>query len=81
MILPTKGITPRTALLSIGAEILRALSGAQTVSKLWDDFRRADESHSTITYDWFLLALDLLFAMGIIVLDRGRIHRFSDAAG
>jgi hypothetical protein len=81
VILPTKGVTPRSALLTIGAEILRAHSGAQTVSKLWEEFRRADESHWTITYDWFLLALDLLYAMGIIDFDRGRIIRRMKSTG
>lgn len=75
MILPTKGIAPRFALLTIGGEILRVLVGAKTVSRLWEDFRKADESHIKVTYDWFLLALDLLYLIGVIELERGKIYR------
>ncbi len=35
MILPTKGILPRKALISIGGDVLRTLDDAQTVSRLW----------------------------------------------
>ena len=64
MILPTKHIRPERALLTIGAEVLGCLREPMTVSRVWDELRnrRGETSEpSAITYDWFILALDLLF--------------------
>lgn len=74
MILPTKGIPPRKALISIGGEILRLLTDAKTVSRLWDDFRKRREPGIESTFDWFILGLDLLFALGAVEFDRGRVR-------
>lgn len=75
MILPTKGIPPRKALLAVAGEALRSLDDAKTVSRLWDDFRRNNDAKGEITFDWFVLALDLLFIMGVVELERGRLQR------
>jgi hypothetical protein len=75
MILPTKGILPRQALLALGADILRLLTEAMTVSRLWDEFRRREDRGVTVTFDWFILALDLLFALDAVELDRERVRR------
>lgn len=77
MILPTKGILPREALLSIAAEVLRTLDDVKTVSRLWDDFRKASDPDAEVSFDWFVLALDLLYILGAIDLDRGRIRRLT----
>ncbi len=74
MILPTKGIVPRQALVSVGADVLRLLSEVKTVSRLWDEFKR-DGHGRTVPFDWFVLSLDLLFLVGAIELDRDRIRR------
>ena len=74
MILPTKGIPPRQALVSVGGEVLRLLTEAKTVSRLWDEFRGRNEPTSGITFDWFVLSLDLLFLMGVVEFDRGRVR-------
>lgn len=74
MILPTKGIPPRRALVTLGADILRLLTEAKTISRLWDDFRKA-RSAADVTFDWFVLSLDLLFLMGVVDFDRGRVRR------
>ena len=74
MILPTKGIVPRQALISIGADVLRLLSEVKTVSRLWDEFKR-DGQGRNVPFDWFVLSLDLLFLVGAIELDRDRIRR------
>lgn len=69
MILPTKGISPDRALLTVGAQILTALDEPSTISGLWHSVRqsRAQKEGSTpLTFDWFVLALDLLFAVGAI---------------
>lgn len=78
MILPTKGIPPRQALLTLGGEVLRvlrALGETTTVSRLWDDFRKQHDQREEVTFDWFVLSLDLLFLFGAIELERGRIRR------
>lgn len=51
MILPTKGISPSKALLSIGAGILRELDEPKTVSRLWCDFRGGEDEPLNITFD------------------------------
>lgn len=75
MILPTKGIPPRKALLTLGGEVLRVLDETKTVSRLWDDFRKQSDPREEVTFDWFILSLDLLFLFGVIELERGRIRR------
>jgi len=78
MILPTKHLPSDKALLTLGAEVLLILDEPRTVSQVWDRVR-AKNSGSTpkraIGYDWFVLSLDLLFAMGTIRIDRGRVSR------
>lgn len=82
MILPTKGITPDHALLAVGARVLGLLEEPKTVSRLWDETKRYPSSNQEITFDWFVLALDLLFIMEAIDVVRGRLRRRSakDAA-
>lgn len=75
MILPTKGIPSNKALLAVAGEALRSLREAKTISRLWDDFRRLSDPRSEVTFDWFVLGLDLLFILGAIELDQGRLRR------
>lgn len=75
MILPTKGITPSKALLAVAGEALRSLREAKTVSRLWDDFRKLSDPRSEVTFDWFVLGLDLLFVLGAVELEQGRLRR------
>ncbi len=75
MILPTKGIAPDRALITVGADVLRLLAEPKTVSRTWEEYARASTLDPRITFDWFLLSLDLLFMIGAIHLDRGRLHR------
>ncbi len=79
MILPTKHLPHHNSLLAIGAEVLRHLDEPKTVSRLWSevsDTRKAKQI-SPITYDWFVLALDLLFMLETVDFDRGRLFRVS----
>jgi hypothetical protein len=79
MILPTKRLHQDRALLSVGAVVLRALGEPMTVSRLWNEVRTVYQSHATtLTYDWFVLALDLLFCVNAITFADGRIHRISE---
>jgi hypothetical protein len=79
MILPTKGIPPRKALLTLGGEVLRVLDETKTVSRLWVDFRKQSNQPEEVPFDWFVLSLDLLFLFGAIELERGRIRRTAQA--
>lgn len=78
MILPTKHIRPDRALLAVGAELLGCLREPMTVSRLWDEIRASRSSRvppAPINYDWFVLALDLLFIVRAIEFNRGLIHK------
>lgn len=80
MILPTKHIRGDRALIGVGGEILRLLKQPMTVSRLWDEIRETRASYaplSPMSYEWFILALDLLFMMEAVNLDRGVLHRNS----
>lgn len=77
MILPTKHLTEDRALLSVGGEVLGILDEPKTVSRVWDELRRPSPSQKrpTITYDWFVLSLDLLYTINAIDLERGRLRK------
>lgn len=78
MILPTKHIRPDRALLAVGADLLVSLREPKTVSRLWDETRtkRGDPGEpAPINYDWFVLALDLLFMINAVELDRGLLRK------
>lgn len=80
MILPSKHLPQDRALLTIGSHVLTFLARPKTVSALWEELNRSHSSLTTeiprrITYDWFLLALDLLFALGTIELESGLVAR------
>lgn len=71
MILPTKGVPPSKALITVGGEILNALgSASRSVSSLWSEVgaARTGSPATRISYDWFVLALDVLFAIGAVEL-------------
>jgi len=78
MILPTKRIPEDRALLYIGAQVLRLLDEPKTVSRVWEELQRtraAGMGFSPITFDWFVLALDALFAIAAVDFDRGRLRK------
>ena len=72
MILPTIHVPPKRALLGVGGDILRILDGPTTIEKLWDKFRNRQSKEPDcyeIDYRWFVLALDLLYALGAVELE------------
>lgn len=78
MILPTKHIRPDRALLAVGSDVLGCLREPMTVSRLWDEIRtrRGDRAEAApINYDWFVLALDLLFMIGAVDFERGLVRK------
>ena len=74
MILPDKYIPLERSLLGIGGEVLRKLDNPQTVTALWELMRDETEVGS---YEHYVLALDLLYTIGAIGLDKGLIARSS----
>jgi len=77
MILPTKRITEDRSLLGIGSDIVPLLNEPKTVSRLWAEFqeRRRRTASSIVTYDWFVMALDLLFMLDAISMEKGLLRR------
>lgn len=78
MILPTKHLRADRALLSIGADILKIINEPKTISRVWDEFRivRSKKSNpSPINYDWFIMAIDLLFIMDALTYERGLLRK------
>lgn len=78
MILPGKHLREDRALLSIGAEILGHLDEPRTVSELWEHVRFARSGPTLLAplpFDWFVLALNLLYAMSALEMSDGVIER------
>lgn len=70
MIAPTKGISSDRALLSIGVEVVGVLAnGPLTVAQTWQRVkadRTARGVESPISFGWFVLALDVVYALGLL---------------
>lgn len=80
MILPSKHLTQSRSLIGVGAEILVLLDSPQTVSALWNNFSEKHQSTirtGAVSFDWLILALDLLHTMKAIEFKKGRIRRKS----
>jgi hypothetical protein len=78
MILPTKRLNQDRALLYVGSEVLSLLDEPKTVSRVWDELGKLRASKcetSVLTYDWFVLSLDLLFSIQAIDFERGLLRR------
>ena len=68
MIVPTKGVSSSRALITVGGEIIDALEQPMTVSGLWDVIcdKYSEPPDAKIGFDWYVLALDMLFALGVV---------------
>lgn len=79
MILPGKHIPQDKALLTVGVELLTRLDKPKTVSAIWEDVcKSVSETHIDVThlsYDWFILAIDLLFVIDAIEIHEGLLKR------
>ena len=66
MILPTKGVHPSKALLTVGGLIIDELDEPKTVSRVWTTIRTLyeDDPHGGITFDWYVLAATLVHSLG-----------------
>ena len=79
MILPSKHISQKRALLTVGSLILESLQQPKTASALWENFRNNNGeqqiSTSVLSYDEFVLVLDLLFLIDAIEMEDGLLIR------
>ncbi len=67
MILPTKHLPTERSLIGIGADIVRLLDEPKSVSTLWLEFQEVNElKNRRLTFDWFTLAIAMLYALGTI---------------
>jgi len=74
VILPTKHISPHKSLLGASACVLQHLDRPQTVSHLWNHVRLLPQ---IVTFERFVLSLDLLYALGAVELKDGLLRRTS----
>ena len=78
MILPTKHIRPERALITVGADILACMNEPMTVSRAWDEVRKQRSEAvggAPINYDWFILALILLFITKAVSFENGLLRK------
>jgi hypothetical protein len=78
MIAPTKGIAPQRSLLVVGAQILQILDQPMTISQTWtrlQKWRTANGYHTPVPFWWFVLSLDVLYALGVVELERELLTR------
>jgi hypothetical protein len=74
VILPSRHLPAERALISVGGEVLAILrNGPLSVSDAWEDLRKSERRHP-LSFDWFALALALLFSMGLLELHDERLH-------
>jgi hypothetical protein len=72
VLLPTMGISADRALLTVGAQVLLQLNRPMSVEETWRSLRQWRErngSRGYVSFDWFVLALDVLYALGAIRLE------------
>jgi hypothetical protein len=72
MILPTKTCSLSNSLLGFGTIILEDLNSPTTVTSLWEKMHSEDEQ---ITFEKFILTLDLLYLLNVIEFNQGLLRR------
>lgn len=80
MLLPTKRLPVERSLIVVGSRILRLLDEPKTVSRVWEEMNRPRpeyDNSTQLTFDWFVLGLDFLYAIQAIDIDQGRIRRMN----
>lgn len=78
MILPTKHLRPDRALISVASEIFEFINKRSTVSSIWNALQDKNKvllEGRTVPFDWFILALDLLYLMDLVEEKSGFIVR------
>lgn len=72
MIMPTKYIKENEALIGVGATLLGFINENGNISSLWENVKHEE---FVGTYERFVLALDLLFLLGLVDIHRNEIIR------
>ena len=78
MILPTKHLSVERSLLTIAIDVLSMTGESKTMSRLWEEFstsRSRESGRAPVSYEWFILSLDLLFLLDAIDFAGGRVFR------
>lgn len=78
MLKPTKGIAPQRALLSVAAQVSMILTEPMTINQIWNglkEWRSKNANEAAISFSWFVLALDVLYALGVLELEDGLIRK------
>jgi hypothetical protein len=78
VILPTKHLPPRRAIISVASEIHTLIKRTSTISSIWSDLQRQHRMSlrvGEVSYDWFILALDFLYLMGKVDYENGYIKK------
>jgi ABC-three component (ABC-3C) system Middle Component 6 len=79
MILPTKHLSLERSLLGVGADILTVLDRPKTISSIWADFQTLrGKSAQRIPYDWFVLALSMLYSIEALKMTQGLLEKQGD---
>lgn len=77
MILPTKHLRSESSLIYVGGIVQNILSSdSMSVDQLWRSTKALYGEYAQdcdITYDWFVLALSMLYEIGNIALINDRI--------
>jgi len=82
VLLPSKAIPTDQALLAVGAQILIQLERPGSVSAVWDrlqEWRSAHNVETALPFWWFSLAIDVLYAIGVVDQRNGELMRKSRA--
>ncbi len=76
MILPTKHLPIERSLIAIGADIVRLLDEPMSVTNLWLDYQNLNKARTTrLTFDWFTLALAMLYSIDAVEQTGNRLRR------
>jgi hypothetical protein len=77
MILPSKYLSQDRALIAVGGEVLKYLEEPRSVSVLWECVREGQahkHADARVSFDWFVLALNLLYVISAIDFRNGLIY-------
>lgn len=72
MIIPSKYLREDETLLGVGAALLKSLNTQKDLSSLWEELK---DNSAIGTFERFVLALDLLFLLGLIEAHDNEIVR------
>jgi hypothetical protein len=76
--LPSKFVSADQALVTLGGQVLVVLEQSKTISSTWEavkDWRIGHGIDAPVPFWWFAIALDTLYAMGVISLTDGLLRR------